>query len=229
MKKCCRCKEEKDFSQFGRLKSSKDGYRHDCRLCRREFSMINRDKITEYKKSHYAINRDDILSKNREYYIKNKEKMDSYIREYWKDEDNSQRRSRNYQKWKKLNIDHVREYKRGYYKDVTMMDPLKRLKCSLRSSIRRFLKNKNESSESILGCSYGDFIVYIESRFESWMNWDNYGLYNGEENYGWDIDHIVPLSSAKNEEDIIKLNHYSNLQPLCSKVNRDIKNNRTDY
>ena len=44
--------------------------------------------------------------------------------------------------------------------------------------------------------------------------WENYGLYNGELNYGWDIDHIIPISTAKTEEEIIKLNHYTNLQPL---------------
>lgn len=63
----------------------------------------------------------------------------------------------------------------------------------------------------------------MESKFEPWMNWNNYGLYNGELNYGWDIDHIVPISSANTEEEIIKLNHYTNLQPLCSKTNRYIK------
>ena len=40
---------------------------------------------------------------------------------------------------------------------------------------------------------------------------------------GWDIDHIEPLANATCEEDIIRLNHYTNLRPLCSKVNRDIK------
>ena len=57
------------------------------------------------------------------------------------------------------------------------------------------------------------------------MSWENKGLYNGELNYGWDIDHIIPLDTAKTEEDVIRLNHYSNLQPLCSKINRDIKKN----
>ena len=55
------------------------------------------------------------------------------------------------------------------------------------------------------------------------MNWENRGLFNGEINYGWDIDHIIPLSTAKTKEDLIKLNHYTNLQPLCSKINRYIK------
>lgn len=55
------------------------------------------------------------------------------------------------------------------------------------------------------------------------MTWNNYGLYNGTEKYGWDIDHVIPLSSALNENELLKLNHFSNLKPLCSKVNRDIK------
>jgi hypothetical protein len=38
-----------------------------------------------------------------------------------------------------------------------------------------------------------------------------------------DIDHIIPISSVNSENDVIRLNHYTNLQPLCSKVNRDIK------
>ena len=55
------------------------------------------------------------------------------------------------------------------------------------------------------------------------MTWENRGLYNGELNYGWDIDHIIPSSSGLNYNDIIKLNHYTNLQPLCSYTNRVIK------
>ena len=58
------------------------------------------------------------------------------------------------------------------------------------------------------------------------MNWENKGLYNGDLNYGWDIDHIIPISSAFTEVEILKLNHYTNLQPLCSKINRDIKKNK---
>jgi len=56
------------------------------------------------------------------------------------------------------------------------------------------------------------------------MNWDNQGLYSKNRfNIGWDLDHIIPISSAKTEEDVIRLNHYTNFQPLCSKINRDIK------
>ena len=61
------------------------------------------------------------------------------------------------------------------------------------------------------------------------MNWDNYGNWDGiakEINYSWDIDHIIPLSSAIDEEQFIRLNHYTNLQPLCSYINRFIKRNQ---
>ena len=56
------------------------------------------------------------------------------------------------------------------------------------------------------------------------MNWENYGKYNGNYKNGWDIDHIIPLNKAKTPEDVIKLNHYTNLQPLDSYINRVIKN-----
>jgi hypothetical protein len=45
------------------------------------------------------------------------------------------------------------------------------------------------------------------------MSWENYGF------YGWHIDHIIPLCSAKNEEELKRLCHYTNLQPLWSTDN----------
>jgi 5-methylcytosine-specific restriction endonuclease McrA len=58
------------------------------------------------------------------------------------------------------------------------------------------------------------------------MSWENYGLYNGELNYGWDIDHIIPLSKASTKDEFYELSHYTNMQPLCSKTNRDIKKDK---
>ena len=80
-----------------------------------------------------------------------------------------------------------------------------------------------------MGCTYEEFKIYIESKFEPWMNWDNYGLYNGEECYGWDYDHITPRSFAKSEDELIKLFHYTNFQPLCSKINRYVKRDSLDW
>ena len=83
--------------------------------------------------------------------------------------------------------------------------------------------NKNSKTEQLLGCSFVDFKLYLENKFESWMTYENHGKYNSEFNYGWDIDHIIPLNSGNTEEEIIRLCYYTNLQPLCSKMNREIK------
>ena len=91
------------------------------------------------------------------------------------------------------------------------------------NSIRNSGFKKLSKTEQILGCTYDDFKLHLESKFESWMNWDNRGLYNGELNHGWDIDHIIPLDTATTELELIQLNHHTNLQPLCSHINRDIK------
>ena len=48
------------------------------------------------------------------------------------------------------------------------------------------------------------------------MSWDNYGL--------WHIDHVKPLCLANDNNELIKLNHYTNLQPLWAEDN--IKKNR---
>jgi hypothetical protein len=130
-------------------------------------------------------------------------------------------------KWTEKNKDKVREYKNSWKRYKRKNDLMYILKDNIRTRISLFFRkrgfDKKESTENILGCKFEFLKDYIELKFEDWMNWDNRGLYNGEFNFGWDIDHIIPISSAKTEEDIIRLNHYTNLQPLCSKINRDIK------
>ena len=129
--------------------------------------------------------------------------------------------------YQKENKDKINERMRSYKKSRKEKDIL--YKCSLilsqivNNSIRLYGTEKKSKSKDIIGLSKSEFRLYIESKFEYWMSWNNYGLYNGEINFGWDIDHIIPLSSANTEEELIKLNHYSNLQPLCSYMNRYIK------
>jgi hypothetical protein len=89
---------------------------------------------------------------------------------------------------------------------------------TIRKNINSYLKgNKNNKTEEILGCSFGEFREYIEDKFEYWMTWDNYGKYNGEFNFGWDLDHIIPLSSDNDIGELMELNHYTNFQPTLIK------------
>jgi hypothetical protein len=44
------------------------------------------------------------------------------------------------------------------------------------------------------------------------MTWDRYGQ--------WEVDHIVPLSAAGSERELIRLCSYRNLQPLWKRDNQ---------
>ena len=158
--------------------------------------------------------------KKRDKYKENRESEIERVKIY-------QKTSEKRKEWLSNNKEVIKERNKIYKKKRRETDPLYRIKNNLSVSIRRAFKNLNYSKNTkvydAIGCSQEDFKSYIESKFEDWMNWDNHGLYNGDFNYGWDLDHLIPLSNAKTEEDIIKLNHYTNLQPLCSKVNRELK------
>jgi len=67
--------------------------------------------------------------------------------------------------------------------------------------------------KKLLGIKVSDLRIYLESKFESGMTWDNWGK------TGWHIDHIYPLSRAKSIEHLHTLLHYTNLQPLWANDN----------
>ncbi len=62
-----------------------------------------------------------------------------------------------------------------------------------------------------MGTSIENVKRNLESQFQPGMNWENYGK--------WHVDHIVPLASAKSKEELEKLYHYTNLQPLWAADN----------
>ena len=118
-------------------------------------------------------------------------------------------------------------------KNRLINDPLFKISRNISTLISYSLKNKNinklTKTDIILGCTFDKFRLHLESKFEDWMTWENMGNPKDgilELNKSWDIDHIVPLDSDKSIEGVIKLNHYTNLQPLCSYTNRIIKKSK---
>jgi hypothetical protein len=187
----------------------------NCSKCNKEKSLDCFYKST-YHKGGY---RNDCIDCRKEYELNNKDRF--LVRKSLsskKYRDNNKEKERERQRSDMFRLSRRERYSVRIKEDNTF-----RLVRSYRAILRRY--KTSLKSKDILGCSANDFTLYLESKFEKWMDWNNYGLYNGQINNGWDIDHIIPLSSAKCEEDIIRLNHYTNLQPLCSKVNRNIKKN----
>jgi hypothetical protein len=227
MKSCSKCKIEKEFTLFHKSSRNKCGYRSQCISCGNEYKILNKDKQKEYFKNRNNSKKEELKVKASEYYLINKERIISKSKEYY---DNNKESKLEYQKeYQKNNKDK----RNSYLIERRQNDPLFKLITNVRNLIyNSFYYNgysKNSKTEELLGCSFEELKQHLESKFEPWMTWDNRGLYNGELNYGWDIDHVIPLSSVNEEIDIIKLNHYTNLQPLCSKVNRDIKKDNLEY
>ncbi|QDP64188.1 MAG: hypothetical protein Tp131SUR933471_1 [Prokaryotic dsDNA virus sp.] len=117
--------------------------------------------------------------------------------------------------YRKKNVDKIKIYQRGYCRNRRKNDPLFRLKRNLstRTSLAFTTKywTKNSGNIDILGTDYETAFKHIESQFKEGMTWDNRGE--------WHIDHIIPLSSAKTEEEMEKLCHYTNIQPLWKEEN----------
>lgn len=145
-----------------------------------------RENNKEKIKKYYENNKEKV----KEYHEKNKEKIKEYQKEY--NEKNKERRNE-------------------YIKNRIKEDELFAVSVKCRSRIYQFIKksgyNKTSKTFEMIGCTPEQLVEHLH---KTW--YDNYGTeYNGEPVH---IDHIIPLSSAKTEEDVYRLCHYTNLQYL---------------
>jgi len=215
IKKCNKCLIEKPVHEFNNHKGGTHGVRGDCKLCRRLYTKMYREKNVEKESIRHANYRINNLEKIKErssiFYEKNKLKINEKRKKYNlinKDKVNLQLKIAG-QKWRSKNKNYTSERRKN--------DNIYRIRVNLTCRINRFFKyskmTKNCKTMDILGISIDGFREYLKSKFTENMTFENYGK------QGWHIDHIIPLSSANNEEEILKLCHYTNLQPLWAKDN----------
>jgi len=143
----------------------------------------------QYLKQYNLKNKDAIAEKQRQYQLKNRDRININRRIYKlknREQINKQQTER-----KKTN-------------------PLFKLSCNIRNLIYQSIKNqgckKNTKTANILGCDFETFKAHLEKQFTKGMSWDNQGE--------WHLDHIYPVSLARDEAHLIELNHYTNFQPL---------------
>jgi len=231
---CILCKIEKPLENFYKRDNSIDGYRNDCIEC------------SSIKNKYYRENNKEELSElNKKWRGKNKDYLDEYRRKYNKEnKEKIKIRTNNYIK---NNLEKIKEYKRKsdakrkdkrreYRKNKMKNDPIFRFTQNLRRlvslSLQKGYVKKDCRTAQIISCSWDELVKHFENQFESWMNWDNQGQYTGNYNETWQIDHIIPINSVdknlpyeERKNLIIKLNHYTNLRPLCSKKNFEKSDN----
>lgn len=123
--------------------------------------------------------------------------------------------------WKKAVTKHGLHGKPGYMKYL-LRDPIRKLKHHISGSIRTVLKSNNH----VKGGKTFDYLPYtaeelkshLESLWEPWMNWDNYGENLKSKRKTWHIDHIVQHNKFKYQKlgDLEFLECWSlkNLRPL---------------
>jgi len=116
---------------------------------------------------------------------------------------------------KKKWISENREKYNSYWTNRKKKDPVFALIMNMRSRIWKYLRllniTKNNKTFEIVGCSPQELKEHLEKQFVQGMSWEN--------RTEWHIDHIIPLSSAKTEEELYKLCHYTDLQPLWEEEN----------
>lgn len=229
-KKCTKCGTEKALSEFGKDKKAKDGYKYSCKSCNKAYQKAynkayleaNKDKIKEVKKAWYETNKDKIAENRKAYRQANKGKIkDKKKAHYEANKDKIKAKNKAYYE---DNKDKIKDKIKAYHNKKRKEDAIYRLKCNLRTRLCQAVKNKgyskNTKTADTLGCSWEFLKEYLEAQFTKGMNWDNYGE--------WHIDHIKPLASAKTEQEVYSLNHYTNLQPLWAEENLS-KSDNIDY
>ena len=115
-----------------------------------------------------------------------------------------------------------KEYIKADQNDRYHTDVNRKISTCLRSRLNKALSGnvKSKSTMKLIGCSIDDLRKHLESQFESWMNWDNHGMYDPN-NRTWHIDHIIAmakfdLSDPQQQEDAC---NYTNLKPLLAENN----------
>lgn len=95
-------------------------------------------------------------------------------------------------------------------------NPIVKLKWNIKTRIRIALKihqhKKTSKLQTMLGCTIVEFKDHIARQFTDGMTWENHGE--------WELDHIVPLSSANTGAEVIALFHHTNIRPLWKGPNR---------
>ena len=79
--------------------------------------------------------------------------------------------------------------------------------------------DENARASELFGCPIEDFLLYLESKFEPGMSWDNWDYGGGTGK--WRIDHIMPsaifdLTRPDHQKHFF---HFSNQQPMWAPEN----------
>lgn len=180
------------------------------------------DKV--YRESH----KEQIRASHKEWRDKNREHLNAKAREKYKE--NPQAFKERKERYVASHLEEVKESRRrykaenrqkctDYERNKRHNDPVYRFRSSFTCLISGYLRKKgykgSKKTWEVVGCDFETFLKYISNLFEDGMTLENYGHRDG----CWNIDHIIPINTANSDEDIERLNHYTNLRPMWATNN----------
>lgn len=215
MKKCKECNIEKSLSEFYKHPQMKDGHLNTCKICHnkssKKYSENNTEYLKECKKKYREKNKEKIAEGKRKCFKAKEEQYRAQKAAYY--QNNKEYIKAKAAKWRSDN----KEYRNSRYAN----EPLYNLKVKMRSRFSEVFSRmhipKTGKTRDIIGCGWKDFKDHLEN--------NPYNFKVGGD--GLDIDHIIPVSKAQTETELLKLNHYTNLQLLPYKYNRWVKKDST--
>jgi len=237
---CSNCLLEKKLIEFSTRKTSLDGYYGRCKSCvskgkakhyaknkeslsdiQRKYRSENKEAFSQRAAKYYAENKKSFADKNRNYREKNKESIADCKRKY--NAENKEAVADSKRKYRIENKENMAGYFRNYQKQRRSENPkfamIHRISSRMRLALSAKGLTKTTKTMQALGCTSDQFQNHIELQFSKGMNWANRDK--------WHLDHIVPISSAETEEDVIRLSHYLNLRPLWAEENLSKSNKQT--
>lgn len=228
MKKCNKCNAIKPLTEYHKDKHKKDGLCTACKTCKNllalNYASKNRELLSRKSRAYREANLEACREREREYSAANSARRSEKVKEFHEKNPHKRTEYQRVYRKKPSNVEKIRANAREYDRKKRENCDIYKLTKICRSRIhialsRKGFKKTGRTFQTI-GCSPEDLKKHLEGMFSEGMSWENYGE--------WHIDHKTPLALGKTKEEILRLSHYSNLQPLWAKDNFS-KGARIDY
>jgi hypothetical protein len=210
---CPKCKRDLPLDMYYSDKSTKTGLSCYCRECKLEYAKsrvpATREQRRAYKKKYWEENKHRFVEQRKQYREEHREDMKRWHQQ-------------NYAKNRDKIIADGYEHKKKRLKTDTIYKYKEQIRHFVWLGFHRRGFQKSATTEQIVGCTAEELKAYLNETF-----YKNYGYeYNGTDKVH--IDHIIPLATAKTQEEVAKLYHYTNLQLLKAEHNQ-MKSDKLDF
>jgi hypothetical protein len=198
---CKSCNDYKFWDEFNSKSKRRKIY---CDACNKKYNQKSYKarsvNMKARKKRQYAENPNKFKEKNKRDYDKNRDKILTNKKVYYRENAAAI----------------IAKFTENYNNDLNF-----RLKHVIRRRTRDFISNKEIKYQEMIGCSHDELTAWFEFNFEldsdKNMDWTNYGTL-------WQIDHVYPLSKAKDAPDEAFCYSWKNLRPIPSSENSSKSN-----